>query len=51
MNLSEATRQYQAVLEYVRGQDADEDDELALQEAEQAMNIAWLEHTTAKWWD
>jgi hypothetical protein len=46
VTLAEATRQYQAVLEYVRTQDPDEDDELALEEAEKAMNTAWLEHTT-----
>jgi ribosomal protein L37AE/L43A len=44
MTLAEATRQYQAVLEYVRTQDSDDDDDLALQEAWDHMEIAWLWH-------
>jgi hypothetical protein len=45
MTLQEATRQYQAVLEYVRSTEPDEDDWTALEEAEREMNATWLKHT------
>jgi hypothetical protein len=56
VTLAEATRQYQAVLEYLRAEYGpeylpDPEDQTALDEAERAMNTAWMEHTTAKWWD
>jgi hypothetical protein len=45
MTLAEATRQYQAILEYVRSTEPDEDDSTALEEAEREMNATWLKHT------
>jgi hypothetical protein len=44
MTLQEATRQYQAVLEYVRSAGDDENDQIALDEAEREMNAAWLRY-------
>lgn len=46
MTLAEATRQFQAALEAHRT-NSDEDTQTELDQAENAMNTAWLEHTTA----